>query len=207
MSSERQIGLLNNLNSRMPNKVLDRQLGRNLPLQRTDKTITYPEPQLFDKTQEIDHRQQYPFVHLETQPFDPDFTPPSQHHECYRARIARCFPGINPYYRHYMPNTNKPWMFDTDFQLFHQWVDHHEPHYAIWNEKAGPFPQDTPPPLADPPKRPARKKRREPWSELRNPLTQPYDEITPPSKRWDKYDHKDPRFDQTSLSYSSYDSD
>ena len=113
------------LNGLLPNKVLDRQLSRNLP---QPQTIIYPNPQLFDKTTDINRGSHYPFVYLQAQPFDPDFTPPSQHHDCYRARISGYFNRVNSYHRHYIPNKNKPWMFDTDFQLFSQWIDHHDQH-------------------------------------------------------------------------------
>ena len=186
----------------LPNKVLDRQLSRNLPLQATPQTITYPSPQLFDKSANIDNGAQYPFVHLKQQPFDPDFTPASQHHDCYRNRISGCFNRVNPYYRHYMPNKNKPWMFDTDFQLFSQWIDNNEPHYKIWEEKAGPFPQNKVPVEAENPYPPKLKKRRDPWTSYTNPLTQPYDSISPPSSCWDKYSHPDYRYAQTNMGYS-----
>ena len=46
---------------------------------------------------------------MENEPYDPQFIPPEQHHQCYKANISPYFPRINPYYRHYMPNFNKPW--------------------------------------------------------------------------------------------------
>ena len=32
-----------------------------------------------------------------------------------------CYPRINSYCRHYIPNTNKPWMFD-DNGIYDYWV-------------------------------------------------------------------------------------
>lgn len=132
---------LQNTKSLLPNDLLDKQTKQELPL-KDIRQIKLPNPSLFVPNNKIDHKELYPYVHLENQPFDPDFIPSEQHHECYRANISPYFPRINPYYRHYMPNTQKPWMFDNCVLDFTYTVKAHDQTHAMSYDSA-PFPQNT----------------------------------------------------------------
>jgi len=201
---------LNNLKSLLPDEELEKQIKRELPLQVTKGNIVYPKAQLFDKTGSIPHDFHHPFAYKENQPYDPNFIQPAQRHACYRARIAKCFNRVNPYYRHYMPNTAKPWMFDTDFQLFTYWIDKYDVNYKVWKEHGGPFPMDMLPESRVPPSK--RVLPRDKLTEYTNPLTVEFDSMNPvpgrrsgptPKRDFMPYEHRDYRYDHSSLNSSN----
>lgn len=202
---------LKNLASELPDPILNRQINRNLPLQRTHRTLNYPNPQLFEQTKNIPVGAQYPYCLLDGQVADLDITSPDlpdspeNQHRIYRSGIPSCFPRVNSYYRHYMPNKHKPWSFDTDFQQFATWIDHLDSDYHIWNQNYGPYPQNTTKTTIKSKRNSAQKfKQRDVLADYVNPIKMPFDPISPPGKCWDTYDDPDYRFSPTKLGSSCH---
>ena len=98
---------INIIKSLLPNSKLNEQLSQNFPI---PKHLQLPDESLFQSNDKIHNL--YPFVFLDTQPYNTDIIPPEVYHIEYRKRIPKNFNRINSYHRHYIPNNNKPWHLD-----------------------------------------------------------------------------------------------